>query len=132
MGYHNFIPNFYGHNYFWSYNIMNLNLPSEKVLWILQRASAVLNLAIIVYIFFSLNASNLLDHSLTQLWLEQNFNKLILFILFFSLGLHASLGISVIIHDYIHENKIKNIVLLGKNLFIILFWSFVGISLYFI
>ena len=132
MGYHNFIPNFYGHNFFWFYNIMNLNLFSERVLWILQRASAVLNLAIIVYIFFSLNVSNLLDHSLTQLWLEQNFNKLILFILFFSLGLHASLGISVIIHDYIHENKIKNIVLLGKNLFIILFWSFVGISLYFI
>ena len=111
---------------------MNLNLFSERVLWIFQRASAVLNLAIIVYIFFSLNVSNLLDHSLTQLWLEQNFNKLILFILFFSLGLHASLGISVIIHDYIHENKIKNIVLFGKNLFIILFWSFVGISLYFI
>ena len=58
---------------------MNLNLFSERVLWIFQRASAVLNLAIIVYIFFSLNVSNLLDHSLTQLWLEQNFNKLILF-----------------------------------------------------
>tara|TARA_Y100000589_G_C27072671_1_gene596127 strand:+ start:720 stop:1055 length:336 start_codon:yes stop_codon:yes gene_type:complete len=111
---------------------MNFHMTSEKILWVFQRASAVLNLVIIIYIFFSLNASNLLDFSLTQIWLEKNFNKFILFILFFSLGLHASLGISVIIHDYIHENKIKNIILLGKNLFIILFWGFVGISLYFI
>ena len=111
---------------------MNFHMTSEKVLWVFQRASAVLNLVIIIYIFFSLNASNLLDFSLTQIWLEKNFNKFILFILFFSLGLHDSLGISVIIHDYIHENKIKNIILLGKNLFIILFWGFVGISLYFI
>ena len=111
---------------------MNFHMTSEKILWVLQRASAVLNLVIIIYIFFSLNASNLLDFSLTQIWLEQNFNKFILFILFFSLGLHASLGISVIINDYIHESKIKNIILLGKNLFIILFWGFEGISLYFI
>ena len=111
---------------------MNLHTTSEKFLWILQRASAVLNLVIITYIFFSLNVSNLLDFSLTLIWLEQNFNKFILFILFFSLGLHASLGISVIIHDYIHENKIKSIILLGKNLFILLFWGFIGISLYFI
>ena len=132
MGYYNFIANFFCYNYFWYVNIMNFHMTSEKILWVFQRASAVLNLVIIIYIFFSLNASNLLDFSLTQIWLEKNFNKFILFILFFSLGLHASLGISVIIHDYIHENKIKNIILLGKNLFIILFWGFVGISLYFI
>ena len=44
---------------------MNFHMTSEKVLWVFQRASAVLNLVIIIYIFFSLNASNLLDFSLT-------------------------------------------------------------------
>mgnify|MGYP001294091283 CR=1 FL=1 len=111
---------------------MNFNSIPEKILWILQRASAVLNLIIITYIFCSLNISNLGDYFYILGWVNYELNKFVLLVLFFSIGLHSSLGLSVILDDYIHEQKIKKFLLFSKNLFIISFWGLTGICLYLI
>lgn len=105
---------------------------SERILWILQRASALFNLLIIVYIFSTLKLSIITDYSQILFWLNQNFNKFIIFILFVSVAGHASFGVSVVLHDYIHDKKIKNILLISKNLLVVIFWFFSGICLYFI
>ena len=104
----------------------------ENKLWIFQRLSAVSNLILLTWVFFSLDSNVLLDYNQIVIWLNEGFNAFLIFLLFGSLSLHANLGISVIIYDYIYQDKTKIFLMIFKNLFFAGFLLILGICLYLI
>lgn len=104
----------------------------ENKLWALQRLSAVSNLILLTWVFFSLDFNVLLDYNQIIFWLNEGFNAFLIFLLFGSLSIHANLGISVIIYDYIYQDKTKFFLMIFKNLFFAGFLLILGICLYLI
>ncbi|MEE2695361.1 MAG: succinate dehydrogenase, hydrophobic membrane anchor protein [Pseudomonadota bacterium] len=87
------------------------------VKWLLQKILAVIFLLSATYIFFSLNNLNVSDYEIISLWFKNQFNSLIVLILFTSIFIHSNIGLTSIIDDYFHNHKIKSKILLIKNFF---------------
>mgnify|MGYP001452855550 CR=1 FL=1 len=98
-----------------------LNLP-EKILWIIQRLSAIFICLFTVWFLISINSIELDNYYETMNWIKAKNNSILLFIFSFIVLLHSNLGLTVIIDDYVHDLKYKKI----------FFISFSGICLYLI
>ena len=87
--------------------------------WILQKATAIIFLLLLVYITFSLKNINLKNYSELFIWFSSFFNFFSFSVLFSSIFIHSKLGLDSIIDDYIHDLKIKNKILFLKNLLLV-------------
>lgn len=110
---------------------MKIKIP-EKILWFLQRFSAIIIFSLFIWFFISTNSLKFNDYYETIAWIKADYNIYILFILVSVILIHANLGLSVIIDDYIHSKLLKKITLLIKNVFIGIYIIFSGICLYFL
>lgn len=104
----------------------------EKILWMLQRISAVLLFIFFIWFLASIYSIELNQYNKTIKWIKEDSNALLLFFFSFTILFHANLGLSVIIDDYIHNIKSKKIFKMLKNLSIIFCIFFSGICLYLI
>ena len=104
---------------------------SEKILWVIQRLSAITNLLLLLWFVLSLNNFDILNYYETLMWIKVETNMLLILFVFISILLHASMGVSVIIDDYIHSN-LKSRLLVLKNFLAFLFIFILGFCLYLI
>ena len=104
----------------------------EKLLWSLQRLSAILIFFLSIWLVVSLNSFLFESYIDTKEWVNKGFNSFLLFILTSSIAFHSSLGLSVIIDDYVHSSKLNKVLHILKNLFALFCILFAGFCLYFI
>ncbi len=100
--------------------------------WKFQRISAIINMPLIIWFVFSLiTFSDYSYISLTE-WVKNPINSILIISVFASILYHSSLGIQVVIEDYISEVKSRAFLLnLSKLiiffLFIVSFGSVINI-----
>jgi len=118
-------------SYYFKVYIMMTQIP-EKFLWIVQRLSAIFLFLLFLWFVISIYSIELNDYEQTLSWIKKGKNSLILFLFSSIVFLHASLGLSVIVEDYIHNYKLKRQIYILKNSLIVICVSFSGICLYLI
>tara|TARA_B100000886_G_C20395692_1_gene480264 strand:+ start:612 stop:947 length:336 start_codon:yes stop_codon:yes gene_type:complete len=111
--------------------MIKINIP-EKIMWSLQRLSAILILIFTIWFLISFFNNNFSNYEETILWIKKSYNSIILFVFSTSIFFHSSLGLTVIIDDYVHDNVLKKLLSIFKNLVITTCIVFSGISLYLI
>lgn len=84
--------------------------------WWVQRVSAIAMIPSLVYLLVQLPALTTHDHDALLIWLQQPLPALALAIFIASAFYHASLGIQVVIEDYIHGEGQKIALLLVNKL----------------
>lgn len=102
----------------------------EKIMWCLQRLSAIFILVFTAWFLFSFTNYNFSNYNDTILWIKNSYNSILLFLFSSSIFFHSSLGLSVIIDDYVHNNVLKKTLFMIKNSIVISCVVFSGISLY--
>ena len=75
--------------------------------WKLQRISAVAMIPLVAWFVPSLLFSLTGNYTDALIWFQSPFNATGLFLLFITLFFHASLGLQVVIEDYIHNEGFK-------------------------
>lgn len=108
-----------------------LNIP-EKILWIIQRLSAIFIFVFTIWFIISTSFVDLNNYYETLKWVKSKNNSILLFIFSLIVFIHSNLGLTVIIDDYIHEMRYKKIFFILKNSLVIFCISFSGICLYLI
>ena len=108
-----------------------LNIP-EKILWIIQRLSAIFIFVFTIWFIISTSFVDLNNYYETLTWVKSKNNSILLFIFSLIVSIHSNLGLTVIIDDYIHEMRYKKIFFILKNSLVIFCISFSGICLYLI
>ena len=108
-----------------------LNIP-EKILWIIQRLSAIFIFVFTIWFIISTSFVDLKNYYETLTWVKSKNNSILLFIFSLIVSIHSNLGLTVIIDDYIHEMRYKKIFFILKNSLVIFCISFSGICLYLI
>jgi len=88
--------------------------------WILQRVSALLVAPLIVWFLISLISLSTKDYNSTINFFSQPLFSFLTIILLISGFFHAKVGLSEIIEDYVHDEKIKNVANLSSLLLIII------------
>ena len=113
-------------------NISDSNFHNGIPHWKFQRISAIINMPLIIWFVFSLiTFSDYSYISLTE-WVKNPINSILIISMFASILYHSSLGIQVVIEDYISEVKSRAFLLnLSKLiiffLFIVSFGSVINI-----
>ena len=102
--------------------------------WKVQRISAMINIPLIIW--FVISIISLRDYSFNENinWLKQPINCILLTLMLSSVFYHSSLGLQVVIEDYIHDIKIRKFLILSSKiglflLFAISIGSIVNLSL---
>ena len=108
-----------------------MDLP-EKFLWSIQRISAILLFLFFIWFVISIYSVEINNFQKTVDWINNGYNSVLLFIFSLVVLLHASLGLSVIIDDYVHDKFFKKNIFFLKNLSILICMLFSGICLYLI
>jgi len=75
--------------------------------WKLQRISAIAMIPLLLWFIPSLLFSLLGSYAEALAWFQSPFNTTGLFLLFITLFFHASLGLQVVIEDYVHNEGLK-------------------------
>ena len=104
----------------------------EKFLWILQRLSAIFIFLFFIWFIYSINTFELNNYNETVKWIKSDKNAILLFLFSIIVFLHANLGLSVIIDDYVHNIIYKKLFFIIKNTLILFSVVFSGICLYLI
>ncbi len=86
--------------------------------WILQRITAVANLALVVWLVTSLVLLPSYDYSIVSTWLAQPIVAIPMILLLISVFWHVRLGLQVLIEDYAHDSAPKIILLILLNFFV--------------
>ena len=103
--------------------------------WKVQRISAMINIPLIIW--FIISIISLRDYSFNENinWLKQPINCILITLMLSSVFYHSSLGLQVVIEDYIHDIKIRKFLILSSKiglflLFAISIGSIVNIYIY--
>tara|TARA_X000000950_G_C13887296_1_gene649387 strand:- start:1674 stop:2006 length:333 start_codon:yes stop_codon:yes gene_type:complete len=104
----------------------------EKLLWSLQRLSAVLLFLFFIWVLVSLYFFEISNYTETVAWIKIDFNAFLLFLFSLIIFTHVRLGLSVIIDDYIHSKSNKYKINIFKDILIFSSIIFSGICLYLI
>ena len=97
--------------------------------WILQKALAILFLIASIYTFFSLKSLELKNYEALTFWFKSYLNSFSVLVLFLSIFLHSNIGLTSIIDDYIHDESLKQKIILIKNFFFVVLFFITIFSL---
>jgi len=86
--------------------------------WFMQRVTAISNLILMIWLLSSV-VTNIAgaDHAEFTAWLSMPINAILMILSVISIFYHAALGCQVIAEDYIHNEALKFIKLIGIKLF---------------
>ena len=76
--------------------------------WWHQRLTAVMMVILCVWIFFNISVIQSLEYYQLKIWASGLLNLFMLLILGLTMTYHSSLGLEVIIEDYIHQMSARN------------------------
>jgi len=85
--------------------------------WWAQRVTAVALLVLGAWFLLALSPSTALDHAAVQHWIGQPWNGVLLLLLGLVLSYHSSLGLQVVIEDYVHGPFMKVVSLILNKFF---------------
>ena len=100
--------------------------------WKFQRISAIINMPLIMWFVYSIVTFSDYDYISVVEWVKSPINCILISLMFASIFYHSSLGIQVVIEDYISEIKSRAFLLNFSKiiiffLFIVSFGSLVNI-----
>ncbi|MBA3582390.1 MAG: succinate dehydrogenase, hydrophobic membrane anchor protein [Gammaproteobacteria bacterium] len=75
--------------------------------WWVQRVTALALIPLCLWLVFSIAALGHADHAIVLAWIAQPFNTVLLIAFILALYYHSSLGVQVIIEDYVHSKWLK-------------------------
>ena len=87
--------------------------------WIEQRVTSISSLFLVLWFAWSLAHLDVASFAAVSAWLAQPENAILLILLTFSAFYHATLGVQVIIEDYVHCEGMKVVKLIAQKLFFI-------------
>ena len=85
--------------------------------WIVQRVTAVANLALLTWLLVTLVTSDFSTAEAVQRWLQSPLAAVPLALLSISVFTHLRLGLQVLIEDYVHGEALKLAALLALTFF---------------
>lgn len=83
--------------------------------WWLQRVSAMALMILGAWFLVSLQMLGSFDLGAVQQWISRPWNSVLLALLGITLSHHSSLGVQVVIEDYVHGPFIKVLALVGNK-----------------
>ena len=100
--------------------------------WWSQRLSAFF--LVILASWFIISIGNVADYEYQtiKIWISSVLNSFLLTLLAFTMIYHSSLGLEVIIEDYIHVKKTRELLLALNKIFHLIFFIIIVISIFFI
>ena len=91
--------------------------------WKFQRISAIINMPLIIWFVYSLvTFSDYSYFSVTE-WVKSPINCILIISLFASIFYHSSLGLQVVIEDYINDIKIRKFLILSSKIGLFLLFA---------
>ncbi len=85
--------------------------------WFYQRISALVMIPLTLWFLIKLPFFISLSYNSKVVWLTNFPNFLMLILFYIAAGLHMKLGLTVVIEDYFHNERIKNILLAFITIF---------------
>ena len=91
--------------------------------WKVQRISAIINIPLIIW--FVISIISLRDYSFYENinWLKQPINCILIVLMLVSVFYHSSLGLQVVIEDYISDIKIRKFLILSSKIGLFLLFA---------
>ncbi len=86
--------------------------------WLHQRATAVSNFVLMVWLVWSVVQMPGWSHQQFTDWLAMPVNAALMTFALLSVFYHAAMGLQVIIEDYIHQRVFKIVTMIGMKVFI--------------
>lgn len=108
--------------------VVNLRSPLRSVLgsgsakegtdhWWAQRVTAVALIILGAWFLLALSHSTALDYDTVNEWIGRPWNSVMLLLLGLTLAYHSSLGLQVVIEDYVHGSFLKVVSLILNKFF---------------
>lgn len=88
--------------------------------WTAQRLSAIALAPLALWFAFSLGSLAPLDYDAFTHWLSRPWVPVLLVLFFGAAYYHASLGIQVVVEDYVHNEFVRNATIVGARLLLLL------------
>lgn len=88
-----------------------INFHSGLGHWKLQRFSAIINIPLILWFVFSVISLSGFDYSTNMEWMKEPINGVLVVTMLLSVFYHSSLGLQVVIEDYVSELKTRAILI---------------------
>ncbi|MBD3610269.1 MAG: succinate dehydrogenase, hydrophobic membrane anchor protein [Gammaproteobacteria bacterium] len=79
--------------------------------WLIQRISAIYIALFTIYIGYFFLSTELINYQTWYGWVSQTINKILISLFFFTLLMHAWVGIRDVVMDYVHNITIRFILL---------------------
>ena len=91
--------------------------------WKVQRISAMINIPLIIW--FVISIISLRDYSFNENinWLKQPINCILISLMLTSVFYHSSLGLQVVIEDYISDIKIRKLLIFSAKIILFLLFA---------
>ena len=91
--------------------------------WKVQRVSAMINIPLIIW--FVISIISLRDYSFNENinWLKQPINCILITLMLTSVFYHSSLGLQVVIEDYISDIKIRKLLIFSSKIILFLLFA---------
>ena len=87
--------------------------------WITQRTTALGNLVLALWLFFSLMLMPDFGHATLVIWLAQPIVAVPMMLLLISIFWHVRLGLQVLIEDYVHEPAPLAVAIVILNFYVV-------------
>ena len=87
--------------------------------WLAQRLTSIANIPLVLWLVYSIVSLIGANHAEFTTWLAKPWNSILMILFVISIFYHAKLGVQVVIEDYIHNEGLKMVKLIGQKLFFI-------------
>ncbi|MGZ9109079.1 MAG: succinate dehydrogenase, hydrophobic membrane anchor protein [Micavibrio sp.] len=85
--------------------------------WLHERITAVASIPLMLWLVWSVMQMGVVDYTTFTTWLAQPVNAVLMILSIITIFYHAALGAQVIVEDYIHNECLKMMKLIGLKLF---------------